>query len=235
MSVPHAPPDQGPAGGAPGGAGSSSLLQPAGDEGYASEDASDGGFGDSDSEFDSEVVHQFTGFDEDDEDDDIGEAAELTEDNDEQPADGNLTAAQIQLGPQGAGGSARAAAALASAMLGGSNPKPAGSKKKKAPAEPERVWGGLGEQKPTNHFPFAGTTGINYPSQRNRSAAQRRKLGMDQQSPLWWFELFFTTDVISRIVNCTNNYVAKISSKARPPSLPQRYSWPTNGLKSGIQ
>lgn len=49
---------------------------------------------------------------------------------------------------------------------------------------------------------------------------------MDQQSPLWWFELFFTTDVVSRIVNCTNNYVAKISSKARPPSLPQRYAWP---------
>ena len=154
MSVPHAPPDQGPAGGAPGGAGSSSLLQPAGDEGYASEDASDGGFGDSDSEFDSEVVHHFTGFGEDDEDDDIGEAAELTEDNNEQPADGNLTAAPIQLGPQGAGGSARAAAALASAMLAGTNPQPAGSKKKKAPAEPERVWGVLASRNPQTIFPL---------------------------------------------------------------------------------
>ena len=57
-------------------------------------------------EFDNDVIQQFTGFKEDAEDEEVGEAAEEVEDDYEEPAAGNLTAAQIQLGPQGAGGSA---------------------------------------------------------------------------------------------------------------------------------
>ena len=131
---------------------------------------------------------------------------------DKPPAAGENLTAEIRMDPPASGGSYHAAAAIGAALGAKTTKKPVAKRSKKAASEAERIWGGLRTSFPTRPIPFTGSARINYPSMRNRSSQCRRQLANQQDCPKWWLDLFFNFDVMTRIVNETNHYVARTQS-----------------------
>jgi len=90
----------------------------------------------------------------------------------------------------------------------------------------DEEWGELCMKIPLKIPEWKGESGIKYEPMGHMGAGQRTQHRTDMTTPLYWFLRIFDGDVIHRILEQTNAYVASLKARERPPELRAKLKWP---------